>query len=352
VIRRTVMKRYSYAKLNGKGWSDFVMSRVGRSISIMAAVVLAGVLLVAVAPVTQAADAGFPKKPINFYLPYPPGGSLDVLFRPIADVVGKILGQPLVTINKPGASGVLMATMLKTMPPDGYDIGIVGTSLFILPAQQDVNYDTLKDFTFIAKLVGSEIGIVVRKDSPWKTFKEFVQYAKANPGKIKYGTSNPRGSLGISMIDTGMREGIKWDMVPFSGGQEVVTALLGKHIDAMVEGPSEYMPLVDSGDFRLIALIGDQPSKLFPDVPTFKQLGYPPYAMVLGLIGPAGMTKDVTAKLCDAFEKALSDPNIQKNLAQWKAPVIFEDSAGYTAWAKWASAHYAEMVKKAGMSKK
>jgi tripartite-type tricarboxylate transporter receptor subunit TctC len=156
----------------------------------------------------------------------------------------------------------------------------------------------------------------------------------------------------MSMIDVGMKEGIKWDMVPFSGGQEVVTALLGKHIDAMVEGPSEYMPQVDSGEFRLLALIGDQPSKLFPEVATFKQLGYPPYAMVLGLIGPAGMPNDVTAILSDAFKKALSDPNIQKHLAQWKSPNIYEDSAGYTEFAKWATAHYADMVKKAGLGKK
>jgi len=315
-------------------------------------VVLAVLLLIAVVPVSKAADSGYPKKPINFYLPYPPGGSLDILFRPMADVVGKLLGQPVVTTNKPGASGVLMATMLKTMPPDGYDIGVVGTSIFILPAQQDVTYDTLKDFTYIAKLVGSDIGVVVRKDAPWKTFKELVQYAKANPGKIKYGTSNPRGSLGMAMIDVGMRENIKWDMVPFAGGQEVVTALLGKHIDVMVEGPSEYMPQIDSGDFRLIALIGDTPSKVFPGVQTFKQMGYPPYAMVLGLIGPAGMPKDVVNKLSDAFKKAMNDPNIQKNLDQWKSPVIYEDSAGYTAYAKWATAHYADMVKKAGMGKK
>jgi tripartite-type tricarboxylate transporter receptor subunit TctC len=323
-----------------------------KPISLMFVIVLTILLLFAVVPISKAADAGYPKKPINFYLPYPPGGSLDILFRPIAEVVGKSLGQPVVTINKPGASGVLMATMLKTMSPEGYDIGIVGTSLFILPAQQDVNYDTLKDFTYIAKLVGSDIGVVVRKDAPWKTFKELVQYAKANPGKIKYGTSNPRGSLGISMIDAGMRENIKWDMVPFSGGQEVVTALLGKHIDAMVEGPSEYMSQIDSGDFRLIALIGDAPSKIFPGVPTFKQLGYPPYAMVLGLIGPAGMPKDVVTKLSDAFKKALNDPNIQKNLDQWKSPIIYQDSAGYTAYAKWATAHYADMVTKAGLGKK
>ena len=346
------MRTYLNAEFDSRRWLHVLRSRVGRSIAAILICVLAAIVLMAVATGARAADSGYPKKPINFYLPYPPGGSLDILFRPIAEVVGKNLGQPLVTTNKPGASGALMAAMLKTMSPEGYDIGIVGTSLFILPAQQDVNYDTLKDFTYIAKLVGSEVAVVVKKDAPWKTFKEFVQYAKANPGKIKYGTSNPRGNLGISMIDVGMREGVKWDMVPFSGGQEVVTALLGKHIDAMVEGPSEYLPQVESGDFRLIALIGDQPSKLFPGVPTFKQLGYPVYSVVLGLVGPAGMPKDVVNKLSEAFKKALNDPNIQKHLAQWKSPMIYEDSAGYTAFAKWATSNYAEMVKKAGMGKK
>jgi tripartite-type tricarboxylate transporter receptor subunit TctC len=209
----------------------------------------------------------------------------------------------------------------------------------------------LKDFTYIARLADSSIGILVRSDSPWKTLKEFLEYAKANPGKIKYGTANPRGSLGLAMVDLGLKEGIKWDVVPFSGGNEVVTALLGKHINAICQGP-EYIPFVESGDLRLLALIGDQRFKRFPNVPTLKEMGYVPTLVPSGIIGPANMPKDVTDKLADAFKKALDDPKVRKVLEDTGSPISYQNSAQYTAWAKASVVYYADLIKRAGLAKK
>jgi tripartite-type tricarboxylate transporter receptor subunit TctC len=349
-MRRSKMKKWFHGRFSCKDWST-VVRNITRHRFLTATVIAMALALLLAVPMTHAADAGFPKKAINFYLPYPPGGSVDLMYRPIADAVSKILGQPLVVINKPGASGSLMMSMLKTMPPDGYSIGIIGTSVFIVAAQQDISFDPVKDFTWIARLLSSDIGVVVRRDAPWKTFKELIQYAKANPGKIKYGTSNPRGVLDLAMIDVAAKEGIKWDMVPFSGGQETVTALLGKHIDCMAEGPGEYVPQVAAGEMRVLALFGE-PSKRLAGVPTFQSIGYPAFLSVTGLIGPAGMPNDVTDKLESAFKKALSDPAVQKNNEQQSAPVIYQGREEFAAWAKWAQGHYADVVKKAGLAKK
>jgi len=300
----------------------------------------------------KAAEAKYPSRPINFYIPYPPGGFIDITARAIGDAVGKILGQPLVPINKPGASGTLAANMLRTMEPDGYNIAYNGgTTLFLLPPQEDVAFDPSKDFTYIARIADSSMGILVRSDSPWKTLKEFVEYAKSNPGKIKYGTANARGALGLAMVDLAMKEGIKWEVVPFSGGNEVVTALLGKHINAICQGP-EYVPFVESGELRLLALIGEQKFKRFPNVPTFKELGYTPTLNPSGIIGPANMPKNVTDQLSDAFKKALDDPKVRKILDDTGSPLAYQNSAQYTAWAKGAVSYYADLVKRAGLAKK
>ncbi len=344
------MKKYFYGRFSCMDWS-IVVRNITKLGFLTSLVTIMALVFLSVAPMSHAADSGFPRKAINFYLPYPPGGSVDLMYRPVADAVSKILGQPLVVINKPGASGTIMMSMLKTMPPDGYSIGIAGNSIFVVAAQQDIGFDPVKELTWVARLLSSDIGVVVKSDAPWKTFKELVQYAKANPGKIKYGTSNPRGALDLAMIDVAAREGIKWDMVPFSGGQETVTALLGKHIDCMAEGPGEYAPQVAAGQMRILALFGE-PSKRFPGAPTYQSIGYPAFLSVTGLIGPAGMPKDVTDKLESAFKKALSDPAVQKNLEQQSAPIIYQGHDEYTAWAKWAQGYYADAVKKAGLAKK
>ena len=317
------------------------------------AVLFAAVLFFAFASVaaTYAAEAKFPKRPINLYIPYPPGGFIDLTCRALGEAAGKVLGQPLIPINRPGASGTLAATMLKTMEPDGYNIAVSAGSIFYLPAQEDVSFDPLKDFTYICRTTDSSIGILVRSDSPWKTLKEFLTYAKANPGKIKYGTASPRGPLGMAMADLGIKEGIRWNVVPFSGGNEAVAALLGKHVNAICQGP-EYIPHVESGELRLLALIGDQRFKRFPNVPTFKELGYVPHLVATGIIGPAGLPKDVIDKLDDAFKKALADPKVQKVMDDTGSPTVYQNSQQYTAWARTAVAAYADLVKRVGLAKK
>jgi tripartite-type tricarboxylate transporter receptor subunit TctC len=293
----------------------------------------------------------FPSRPINFYLPFPPGGFIDLASRPLANSVSKILGQPVVCINKPGASATLAPIMLKSMEPDGYNISLALVTVFYLPSQENVSYDPMKDFTYLSRIMGTQFGICVKSDSPWKTLKELVDYARANPRGIKWSTAAPRGTQRLAMEDLAMKEGVKWEVVPFLGGVEAVSALLGGHVHATVQGP-EWIPHVESGELRLLATLGEQRSKRFSKTPCFKELGYTPHASPIGIIGPANMPKDVVTILDEAFKKALQDPEVQKAFEQLDAPILYLNSADYTNWAKEMYAYSTDLIKKIGLAKK
>jgi tripartite-type tricarboxylate transporter receptor subunit TctC len=314
----------------------------------LVALILAGALFVSAG---HAAESKFPSRPINFYLPFPPGGFIDLASRPLANSVSKILGQPVVCINKPGASATLAPTMLKSMEPDGYSISLALVTVFYLPSQENVSYDPMKDFTYISRFMGTQFGICVRSDSQWKTLKELVDYARANPRAIKYSTAAPRGTQRLAMEDLAMREGVKFEVVPFLGGVEAVSALLGGHVQATVQGP-EWIPHVESGELRLLATLGEQRSKQFPKAPCFKELGYTPHASPIGIIGPAKMPKDVVTILDEAIKKALQDPEVQKTLEQLDAPILYLNSTDYTNWAREMYTYSTDLIKKVGLAKK
>jgi tripartite-type tricarboxylate transporter receptor subunit TctC len=164
----------------------------------------------------QAQD--FPTKPVTFIVPWPAGGSTDLAIRALADATQKHLGQPIVIDNKPGASGTLgPAQMAANAKPDGYTIAQIPITVFRLPFMTKVTFDPNKDFTYVAGLTAYTFGVVVKSDSQWKTFKDFVAYAKANPGKIKYGSPGTGTSLHIGMEQIAKRAGAKWTHLPHKG---------------------------------------------------------------------------------------------------------------------------------------
>ncbi|MEW6665324.1 MAG: tripartite tricarboxylate transporter substrate binding protein [Thermodesulfobacteriota bacterium] len=293
----------------------------------------------------------FPTKPINLYLPFPPGGFIDLASRPLANAASKILGQPVVCINKPGASATLAPASLKAMNPDGYNLSVNLITLFYLPAQEDVPFDPMKDFTYITRTIGTTFGLVVKAHSPWKTYEELVAYSKANPHKVKYSTAAPKGTLRIAMEEIALKEGLKWDVVPFPGGVQAVTALLGGHVQACVQGP-EWIPHVESGELRLLLTFGEERPRAFNKVPCMKELGYTGHPSPLGIVGPAGIPKVVVDKLDNAFKVSLKDPEAQKAFDSLHAPVMYMNSADYTAWARKTYEFYTDLVKKTGLGKK
>ncbi|OGL05506.1 MAG: hypothetical protein A3I03_11375 [Candidatus Rokubacteria bacterium RIFCSPLOWO2_02_FULL_68_19] len=312
----------------------------------------AGGALAATLP-SPARAAEFPTKPVTLICPWPAGGSTDQQMRALAEVAGKHLGQPVVIENKPGGSGTVgPATMVATAKPDGYTIAQIPITIFRLPHMQKVTWDPLKDFTYIIHLTGYTFGVVVKADSPWKTWQEFIAHAKANPGKVTYGTPGAGTTLHITMEALAAKEGIKWIHVPFKGGAENTAAVLGGHTMANADSTG-WASLVDAGQLRLLVTWTAQRTKRWPNVPTLKELGYgivsnSPY----GYAGPKGMDRKAVKVLHDAFRKGLEEPVHLKTLERLDMEPVYMNSEDYTKYVKVLVDEAKVQVEQAGLMKK
>jgi tripartite-type tricarboxylate transporter receptor subunit TctC len=265
----------------------------------------------------------YPAKPITLVVGYPAGGSVDTCARPLANAASKVLGQPIVIVNKPGgASSVAMAT-LKNEKPDGYTLGLLISGAVMSQHMRKVPYDTAKDFTPIMQYGVYLYGLVVRSDSPWKTLKEFIDYAKGNPGKIRYSTAGPGTPQHLVMERVAMKEKIKWTHIPFEGGGPAISALLGGHVEAASQ-TTEWKKHVEAGRLRLLAVYGEKRMSDFPAVPTLLEMGYNITApSLICIVGPRGLSPQVVETLHGAFKKAMEDPDFIKMSQQVDQPALY-----------------------------
>ena len=297
--------------------------------------------------------AEFPTKPVALIVPWPPGGSTDVSFRVLAETTSKYLGQPVIIENKAGGSGTVGgATMAATSKPDGYTVSQIPITIFRLPYMMKVTWDPLKDFTYIIHLTGYTFGVVVKADAPWKTWNEFIAYAKANPNKVTYATPGAGTSLHITMETIAMRQGIKWIQVPMKGGGETTPAVLGGHVTATADSTG-WAPQVDAGQLRLLVTWGNQRTKKWPDVPTLKELGYGIVSnSPFGIAGPKGMDPKVVKILHDAFKKGMEDPAYLKILERLDMEPFYKNTEDYVKYVKEMCEEEKEIVDKLGLKKK
>jgi tripartite-type tricarboxylate transporter receptor subunit TctC len=289
---------------------------------------LAAGLLLALAAQAQS----FPTKPVTLIVPWPAGGSTDIYFRKLGEVTARHLGQPLVIENKPGGSGMNgPATMAKTARPDGYTISQLAISAFRVPHMQKVDWDPISDFTYIIGLAGYTFGVVVRADSPFKTFNDLLTYARANPGKLSYATPGTGTSLHLAMEEVATKAGVQFLHIPFKGYADGAIALMGGHVMVQVDSTG-WAKQVDSGAQRLLATLGDKRTRW--GAPTVKELGVDTVSnSPFGLVGPKGMPREVVKVLHDAFKKSLDDPEYLKVLAQLDQPAWYMSSEDYAQWA-------------------
>jgi tripartite-type tricarboxylate transporter receptor subunit TctC len=265
----------------------------------------------------------YPTKSINFIVGYPAGGSTDVCARPLVLTAGKILGQPVVVVNKPGGSSAVAMATLKNEKPDGYTIGILPSGAVLSQHMRKVPYDSAQDFTPIIQYAVYLYGLVVKSDSPWKTFKEFIDYAKANPGKIRYSTAGPGTPQHLVMERLALKEKIKWTHIPFDGGGPAIANLLGGHVEASSQ-TTEWKKHVEAGTLRLLAVYGEKRMSDFSNIPTLLELGYSITApSLICVVGPKGLAPEIVEILHGAFKKSMEDSDFIKIGRQLDQPVIY-----------------------------
>lgn len=278
-----------------------------------------------------AAAQTYPAKPITLIVPWPAGGSTDTHLRAFAQVASKYVGQNIIIENKPGAGGMLgPATMAKTAKPDGYTLSQLAVSAFRIPHIQKVDWDPIKDFTYIIGISGYTFGVVVKADSPFKTLNDLIAWAKANPGKLSYGSTGNGTSPHLLMEELGMKTGAQFLHVPFKGNADSTQALMGGHVMAQSDATG-WGRHVDAGAFRLLVTFGEKRTKW--NAPTAKELGidivsYSPY----GIVSPAGLDPKIRSFLHDAFKKALDDPDHLKMLNQLDQVYWYRSSDDYAKW--------------------
>lgn len=281
------------------------------------------ILCIPTIPGFVSAQEKYPTKPINFIIGFPAGGTTDVCARPLVSAASKILGQPIVIINKPGGASAVAVATLKLEKPDGYTIGIVGSGAVLSQHMRKVPYDTAKDFTPIMQYAVYLYGLVVRADSPWNTFKEFIDYAKTNPGKIRYSTAGPGSPQHLVMERLAIKEQVKWTHIPFEGGAPAVSALLGGHVEASSQ-TTEWKKYVEAGRLRLLAVYGEKRMIDFPAVSTLLELGFDIVApSLICIAGPKGLSPQVVETLHGAFKRAMEDPDFIRVSRQVDQPGIY-----------------------------
>lgn len=314
---------------------------------------MAGSLVFLAATPGIATAQQFPSRAITLICPWPAGGSSDLTMRAMAEAASKVLGQPVIIDNKTGATGTVgPATMAATSKPDGYTISQIPISALRLPLMQKTTYDPVKDFTPVIHLTGYTFGVTTKADGPFKTWQDVVTFAKANPGKVTYASPGSGSSLHIGMEQIAAAAGIQLTQVPFKGGAETNAAVLGGHTSLQADSTG-WKPLVESGQLRLLNIWTAERSKLYPEVPTLKELGYSfVFDSPFGIAGPKGMDPAVVKVLHDAFKIALDDPAVIETLAKYDMLPRYMDTAAYQKFLGELLAQERAALDKLGMLKK
>lgn len=264
------------------------------------------------APVTAQAQSDWPSRQIEIIVPFPPGGGYDTVARPLAEYLQKKFNQQFIVVNKPGAVGMIGAKFVASAKPDGYTLLLTGSGpgLNNLLTQKNITYDPIKDLTPIIVLCEFPMIIAAKKDFPANNLKEFVAYAKANPGKVDYATSGfgAQGHLTAALFI--LKTDVEMTMVPFQGSGPASVALVGGHVQATFDSLAAYAPHVKSGAIKAFAVTTGQRAVNLPDVPTVREAGFPEVEAAgwQGLSGPAGMPADVVNKINAAAREFLEAP--------------------------------------------
>jgi tripartite-type tricarboxylate transporter receptor subunit TctC len=292
----------------------------------------------------------FPSRPITLYVPFVPGPT-DTAARKVAEVASRHLGQPIVIENKPGAGGTLAPVqMARAGKPDGYLLSVVPSSLFRYPYMQKVDWDPIRDFTYISGLTNDDMSIQVAADSPFRSFGDMVRWAKANPGRLTYGTPGVGTSMHLLMETAAAELGIQVVQVPYKGASELVRALITGETMITSDTAGAILPQVAAGKARYLVQFGEKRAGWMRDVPTARELGLDMvYTVAVGIAGPRELPEPVVQSLYAAFRKGLEDPDTVKLFDTLKKDPWLIGPAAYAAWAKTTVEQERKMVERSGL---
>ncbi len=266
-------------------------------------------------PAAWAQGSAFPSRAVTFMVPFPPGAATDAVARALAVPLNKHLGQQVVVENRAGASGTLTTqAVAQSSATDGHTVAIAPATIFRVPHLQKVPYDPMKDITYIMNFSGYTFSLVVTPDSPYKTFQEFVSFAKANPGKVIVGASGSGSTGHIATFTLAKTIGADITFVPFKGGAEVLAAFKGGHINAVIDGG--WAQIEKAGGGRVLVTFGEKRIGRLPEVPTARESGIDIVSRSpIGLVGPKNMDPKAVKGWHDAMKASLADPDYRKLLA-------------------------------------
>jgi tripartite-type tricarboxylate transporter receptor subunit TctC len=312
---------------------------------------LAGLLALGASVHATPADA-YPSKPVKILVGYSAGGAVDAIARSVGQRMSAILGQPVVVENKPGAGTNIAVKSLTSSAPDGYTLLLAANALAVNPSLfEPAPYDLERDITPVALVGRVPVVFTVREGSPIKTLPELVAAAKARPGGVTVATPGNGSTPHLAMELFQHTAGLSLRHVPYKGGAQAITDVLGGHVDVVAVNALEVLPLAKSGKLKVIAVMSTERSAVLPGVPTVAESGYPGFesSVWYGFVAPAGLPKPVLATLHEAVQKALESKEVREQLAAAGGIPLPGPTAQFDKLLKSDAARYGKLIREANI---
>jgi len=312
--------------------------------------VLVTSLLIVYAGVSAAQQA-YPTRPMHIIVLFPPGGSNDIIARLIGPKLTEAWGQPVIVDNRPGGSGVIGTMELVKAPPDGHTMLVASSGLVIAPMMAKVPYDVIRDFAPVATICLTDNVVVIGPAVPANNLREFIALAKANPGKLNFGSSGTGSSLHLAAELFVQTAGIKMQHVPYKGAMPVITDLMGGQVQMFVAPPIVVLPYVSSGRLKALAVSGKARNAALPQVPTFAEAGLPGLKIGgwQGLFVPAATPRAIVDKLAAEIGRIVVSPDINKTLVSQGYLPLVSTPVQFAAMVKEDMVKYANIIKTANI---